>query len=349
LALQLPSASNVFVPGYGAELGLRLAVEYTRNWKDWPFLMCSTKHSIPTQTHIFKRIDPTGQGRVIDNPQAYIFNDGDPRPMTGLGNQQPHEYVQVTAKRRSFSYYLGDLIEEFSPDEEQARVVNALGNAAMTEMALDFYSVLNTAGNYLTGHTDTATNLGGGTWDAGTATNPIIKKTLAAVRQRIDRSSYGTIDPTDLILLVGPELADKMGRSAEIQDGFYRQEGFAEYLQYKTFAKQFHMYGLPPVLYGFTVLVDNTVRTSTKVLGSTTTTSFLPTTTNAYILTRPGALKGDNGNTAFSSIGLFEVKGHELKVEVFPEPHNRRALIAAETYYTHEFTGKEGSFLVTGC
>lgn len=350
MAFALPSPTNVFIQGYGtSDIGMRLAVEYTRNWKDFPFLSFCTRTTISQPIFLYKRIDPTGQGRVINSPQAYLFPDGQARPINASESKNPLDYVQVVAERRSFADYLGYQQEAYSPDDELNRMVNTLGNKAMTEMAIKFWSTASTSGNYLSGHTDTATNLGGGTWANATTSNGYIQKTLAAVRRQLTKATYGNIDQSSLILVVGPELADVMGRCAEIKDGFPRQEGWADWLQFKAFKDQYNLYGLPPVIYGFPVICDQTVKTTSKILASSTTTSFLPTSDTAYVMTKPNFMKGDNGNTSFSSYHLFEVKGEELKVEVFDEPHNKRKLVAADCNYTIEPVGKEGSFAITSC
>ncbi len=349
MAFAFPSPTNVFIQGYGGEVTSRLAVEYVRNWKKFPFLDLCTRVQIPQPIYLYKRIDPTAQGRVINNPQAYLYPDGQDFPITSESNKSPLDYVQVVAERRGFGYKIGNMMQKFSPDDEIARAVNVIGNQAMTEMAIKFWSVASTSGNYLTGHTDTATNLGGGTWANATLTNKYIQKTLNAVRRQIDKATYGTVGVDDLVLVIGPELADVMGRCAEIADGFPRQEGWDRYLQFEVFKQQRALYGLPPVLYGFTLMVDNTLKTTTKPLASTTTTSFLPTSDSAYVMTKSGFMKGENGSQAFSSFCLFEVAGEELKVEVLEEKMHDRSLIKATTFYDIGATGKEGSYLITSC
>jgi hypothetical protein len=349
MAFAFPSPTNVFIQGYGNEVQSRLAVEYVRNWKKFPFMDLCTRVQINQPIYLYKRIDPTAQGRVINNPQAYLFPDGQDLPMNAEESKSPLDYVQVVAERRGYAYKIGNLLQKFSPDDEISRAVNDIGNKAMTEMAIKFWATASLAGNYLTGHTDTASNLGGGTWANATLTNKFIQKTLHAVRRQIDKATYGTVGVDDLVLVVGPELADVMGRCQEIADGFPRQEGWDRYLQFEVFKQQRALYGLPPVLYGFTLMVDNTLKTITKPLASSVTTSFLPTPDSAYVMTKAGFMKGENGSQAFSSYGLFEVNGEELRVEVLDEPIHERKIIKATTMYTIEPVGKEGSFLVTSC
>lgn len=345
MANAFPSYSNVFVPGYSSELSTRLAVEYTRNWKDFPINMLSTKTTIPTPSYLYKRINPAAQGRILSNPQAYEFADGQERPIDAE-SRADFDYVQVNATRYSFAHYVGDLEAEFSADDEVQRAINILGNKAMTSMADAWYTALTTSGNHISTHIDTATNFGGGAWSAATSSNRYIQKTLMAVRQLIRKDTMNGVSAEDMILLISPAVADGMARSQEISDGLFRTTDYKDHMQFKLFRDQWATWGLPPVLYGFTVIVDDMVKETARPL-ATSSKSFLSGTTSAFVISKPNALKGVNGNASFSSMHLFEPANHPLKVEVFDQPMHRRKLITAETFFSANVVSREGSAVIT--
>lgn len=346
MAQSFATASNVFVPGYSAELTTRLNVEYVRNWKEFPFLMMSSRTTIPTPSFLYKRTDPAAQGRVLSNPQAYEFPDGQERPNNGQENQSVHDFVQVNAKRYSFSYYVGDLTQEFSADDEVQRAINNLGGVAATSMADVWYTALAASGNHLSTHVDTATNWGGGLWGSATSANRYIQKSLMAIRKIIRKDTLNGVGADDLILLVGPDVADGMSRSQEIADTLIRTDSYKDYLQFEMFRNQLDTYGLPPKLYGYTLIVDDFVKETARPL-ATASKSFFAGSNTAYVVTKADALKGQNGNTSFSSMHIFEPKGHDLKVEVFDEPWNRRKRVTAETFFDVGVVGREASAVIT--
>jgi hypothetical protein len=149
-----------------------------------------------------------------------------------------------------------------------------------------------------------------------------------------------------MILLVSPAVADGMARSQEVADGLFRTTDYKEHLEFKLFRDQLATYGLPPVLYGFTVVVDDMVKETARPL-ATSSKAFISGTTSAFVLSKPNALKGVNGNTSFSSMHIFEPKGHDLKVEVFDEPKNRRKMIAAEIFYATNVVAREATAVIT--
>jgi hypothetical protein len=82
-------------------------------------------------------------------------------------------------------------------------------------------------------------------------------------------------------------------------------------------------YGLPDKLYGYSVVVEDTVKVTSRRGASSATRDFVATAGRAYLLARPGSLvapAGDGPN--FSTICAFLYE--EMTVEEFRDAKNRR-------------------------
>lgn len=349
MAASLPSSTNGWIPGFNAGMTEKLVVDYARDWKKCPALLLAGVTTSDLPQGYFVRINPEAQARLLDDPQAYLWPDNTPFPIQE-DNRRAHEFVNWDAKRYTYAAWVGDLEAEYTSWDVEAQVLNDLGNQAALNRAKLFYGKVSDSGNYSvngTNHYDTATNLGGGVWSAGTSANRYIQKTLAAVCKQIEKSSVNGILPMDdLFLVVGPDVADGMARSQEIADGVFRTTDYAKYLEFDLWTNQWNRYGLPPKLYGFTLVVDPWVKETAKI-GATRAKSFVAGDNAAYVMVKPGALKSASGGKAFGSWEFFAPKGKEMVTEVIDWPIDKRKLVRVNDFLDIQPVAKECSYLVT--
>lgn len=351
MSLAFGSSTNGFVAGFNGGMTEKLIVDFGRSWQKCPVTGLADIITSDLPAGYFVKIDPTPQAQLIDSPNAYLWPDNSPMPHQE-DNRRQHDFIEWNAKRYVYSTWVGDLEKQFTAWDIEAQVTNDLGNQAMLNRAKLFYTTASTTSTYTnaggTGvnHTDTATNLGGGTWGAGTMTSRYIQKTLAAVLQAIEKATVnGVLPMEDLWLVVSPTVADVMARSQEIQDGLNRTTDFSEYLQYDLYKNQLARYGLPPKLYGLNLLVDPWVEKTAKV-GATSTKSFVAGTNSAYIVTRPGGIKSASGGRSFGSAAFFTVKGQELSAEVIDWPIDKRKLIRVTDMLDFKWISPATSYLI---
>lgn len=347
------SSTNGFVAGFNAGMTERLITDFARNWKECPVVGLADVITSDLPAGYFVKIRPDPQAQLVDSPIAFHWPDNTPYP-TQEDSRREHDFVEWNAKRYTYGTYVGDLEKQFTAWDIEAQVVNDLGNKAMLNRAKLYYTLMHTAGTYTnaggTGvnHTDSATNLGGGTWGAGTSANRYIQKTLAAVLQAITKATTnGIMNMDDIYLVVSPTVADVMARSQEIADGYHRQQDFSEYMQYSLYANQLMRYGLPPKLYGVNLVVDPWIERTTKV-GATATKSFVAGSNVALVVTKPGGIKSASGGRSFGSTGFFTVRGHEMVSETIDLPWDKRKLIRVTDFLDVKCICNEASYLVTG-
>lgn len=350
MAAAFPSSTNVFVPGFNAGMTEKLITDFSRDWKKSPVTMLAGITTTDLPQGYFVRSDPSTQGLLLDDPQSMLWPDNTPFPIQE-DVRRKHEFIKWDARRYTAATTVGYDELDFASWDIEAQVLNDLGNKAMLNRVKQFYSALNTSGNYTTiagtTHTDTATNLGGGFWGAGTSANRYIQKSLAAINIQMEKSSVNGLGAVgERFLVIGPNVADGMARSQEIADGVFRTTDYSQYLQYDLWKNQWDTYGLPPILYGWVIVVDPWVKVTSKV-GATDARSFASGTNVAYCLTKPGGIKSASGGKAFGSWEFFCPRGKEMVVETIDIPLNKQKLIRVNDYFDLKGVCTEASYLVT--
>lgn len=355
MSYSFASATNGFIAGFNGGMTEKLIVDFSRNWKECPVMGLADVVTSDLPAGFFVRIKPDPQGQLIDSPNTYLWPDNTPSPDRG-DNRREHEFQEWVAKRYQYSAWVGDLEKQFTAWDIEAQVTNDLGNQAMLNRAKQFYTLAGTAGTYTdaggTGvnHTDTATNLGGGQWNAGTSANRYIQKTFASVIMALTKATVnGLVNLDDLYCVISPVVADQMARSQEVADGYHRQQDFSEYMQYSLYANQMARYGLPPKLYGVNLVVDPWIERTSKV-GATATKTFVGeggSAKAAYFMVKPGGIKSASGGRAHGSFAFFVVKNEEMKTENIPWPIDRRTKVMCTDMFDVKCVAHSSAYLVT--
>ena len=338
------SYSNVFIPGFNAGLTEKLIVDYSRDVKKAPVNMLAGITTTPLPSGFFNRQKPEAQARLYNDPQGYEWPDNTPYPIQQT-NRRDFDYVQYNCQRYTYSTFVGDLELEYAAWDVQAQVLHDLGSQAMLVREKQLYTLLNDTTQYLSGMYDTATNLGGGFWGAGSSANRYIEKTIQTVLQNIDKATVNAPSFDDLFLVVSPTVASAMARSQEVADTLIRQENYDRYLQYDLWQNQRSRYGLPPVLFGIQLVVDNWVQDSAHI-GASSNKSYVPDANSAYVICKPGGIKSASGGKAFGSVEFFCPKGKEMVTEVLDIPMDKRKLIRVSDFFDVKLVARETTHLI---
>jgi hypothetical protein len=340
MATAFPSGTNTFVPSFDATG--HLVVGYSRNPKDFALNKYVTIIPVKRSIGYYLRLTAENAARILSaDAHEAVWHDGNDAP-AGLHNLESHEFHQYNTLRYAFPFRLGwKAIQQADWKVLAVHSANA-AQQAMTARTLLTGSLITTSGNYATGHTDTATNLGGGFWSAGTATNPIIKKTLNKAAQKIQKSTLGVVRPKDLALVISPVVADEMGRSQEVHT-FLKESQFALAQVRGDVENQNGVWGLPTHLYGFPIVVEDTVRVTSKK-GATLASDYLFDGNKAALIARPGQLVSE-GSRSFSTIIIFMFE--EMSVESKDDPDNRRTAGRVVEDYAVVMASPISGYLIT--
>lgn len=319
MAAGYPAGVNTFVPNFDA--GGQLIVAYSRNPKDFAINKYVTITPVKKGLGYYLRITAEVAGRVLETDlKDRVWHDGNDAPNLSWGNEA-FEFQKYLTERYVYGFRLGYKAVDQADWKIMASHAAIAAQAAMTSRTVLALGVLTTTSNYDANHTDTATNLGGAVWSAGTVAAPTIKKGLEAAAQKIHQDTLGAVGPKDLVLVVNPVDAGKMSASDEMQDMF--KHGLYSKPWFNSPEQSEGRWGLPDNVWGFKTVVEDTVKV-TSAKGATRTTGYALPTGTALLLARPGSLIGQEGAASFSTGHFFVYE--EMAVEQRDDPDNRRTV-----------------------
>lgn len=346
MATMYAGYGNVFVPSFDKQANL--IINYARDPKKYAINSLMTHTPVSEPIGRFPRIKPEAQGQITANTgQSSRWADGAPRPIM-LETGQKHEWLSYFCDRYIQDFPIGYETEKNAAWDIVTTQTNALANRMMSLRAYDFYTVLQTTGNYATGNfSDTAT-LAGGVWSSATSTNRYIQKSLRAGVAQIVKATMNGVTADDCVLVVGPTVAGKMAESAEIADYLAQNPDATRYIEGDLFKNQLANYGLPPRLYGISVVVDPLVLEQSS-FGATANKVFATGDTSAYLITKGGSLNGMAGGGSFSFIHCFEYTPEEFLVETIDDYINKRKILSVVDTRQVASVASESGYLFTNC
>lgn len=318
MASAFQSGTNTFVPTFDASG--QLVVNYSRNIKDFRLNKYVTLVPVKKSTGYFLRITPDNAARVLNTDGAeFIWHDNNEAPR-GYDNKSEHEFFPFNTTRYNFPFALGYKAVEQADWKIMAQYAAMVAQQAMTLRTLRVVTAITTSANYASGHDQSATTWGGAKFDTGTATSPVLKRGLNAMAQQILKATVGAVKPDDLILVMGPAVADALARTQEIHSYLKEQVGSLSIIE-NQLDNPNTAWGLPKTLYGYRLVVEDAVRVTSKK-GATLASSFAYPTDELSLIARPGGLTGIEGGPSWSFCHIFSYE--EMTVESKDDPDNRR-------------------------
>lgn len=340
------SPTNVFVPGFSAGDTTRLIVDYSRNPKDFPVNFLASIFNVDLPQGYYAKLDPAAQARLTSSPQHYSWADGQQRPIQ-VDNEQGFTFESYFAQRYARTQPIGYLTLQNASWDLDATTINVLANQMMTVRTNAFYNLVTNAANYLSTNTASATSLGGGFWGSATVTNRYIQKSLLTAVQQIVLNTVQAVKLSDMTLVIGPTVATAMAASGEIADMMSHSYTVSkEFLEFKVWAEQTSLWGLPPTLYGIKVVVDESVENNTQI-GAGNNNAFFAGTDAAYLMVKRDALNSVAGKGSFSTYGFFIPKGNEMVVERLDDSLNQRVVHSVTDYWDVQQVAPETAYLIT--
>lgn len=336
-----PSSTNTFIPSWEATSQL---VSFVRDPK---------RFKINEYIAFRNALKPVGKYVAFESEHAirvptkeqFAWPDGAPRP-DGFNNLMGFEYREYSCERMDVPFTLGNRTRANCPWDITAVQSTVVMSQYMTLLSWDILSFLQTTSNWVLAngveHFDTATDLGGGKWDAGSPANPYMQKGLYAAFQFIKDNTNSLISKEQCRLILGVEAARKIRTSQEVLD-YIKQSPFAMQQVRGEIAGRNTDFDLPDKLFGFEVVVEDGQRVSTlKNAAGTFTRGYIKDPDTALLLSKVEALPGDFVSDAgsipnFSTFQVFnyigeggktgdgrETGGMPFTVETFEDPRNRR-------------------------
>lgn len=306
---------NTFIPTFSAATG-QIQIEFTRAVNRFPITQYAQIVPVQQMSGYYLRIDEEETARVV-NTQDYQWPLGEDRP-TGINSDI--DWLQFTCQRFQSSFHIPQETARQAQWDVVASHARIAAAKMMTHRSFRMATQLTTSGNYTTG-----SNYFANATDLVTGVNITsadgVQQIIRAAIEKIVQNTVGAVSPKDIILVVNPITARIMATSDGVRDYV---KNYPAALSFLKGDDTFAAYGLPQTLFGLGgVVVDDTVRVSTRKGGANTRGFFYGTSTapGMVFVSRPGGLVGNEG-PSFSSATVFAYE--DMTVETLDDPWNRR-------------------------
>lgn len=321
-----PSAQNTFVPNLDASG--RLIVSFSRNAKKFPIMEWAQLTETKRTLGYYLKLSAQEAARVVSS-NDYYWNRGNERPQRNDGLEQ-FNLIPFTTRRSDYGFNIDDDTKDQAEWNIQEQHAQIHAQKAMTDRTIRALEVLTTASNWQTtadpdiaaDHTSTASALAGGYINAGTSTNPYLKIALDKIAVAINLDSLGIVEPDKLMVVINPNTARLLAESQEIHDYLKGSPAALDEIKSGTSPNARYGPGLPSTIYGYKVIVDNTVKVTSRK-GATLSKSFAFPDQTLAVVSRVGEMTGSYGGPSWSTLTLFWYKD-ELTLEEFDDRKNRR-------------------------
>jgi hypothetical protein len=307
---------NTYVPSTNALATGALQVEFTRAVNSFAITRYAQIVACNQMTGYYLRLDSDDNVRVSSETE-FVWPLGNDRP---VGKMNQHDFVTFTAQRFAFPFYIPNETVKQAAWDIVAQHARSKAQLAMTARSMRTATALTgsaavtaftNAGNY---YAD-ATAISGGVWTSST-TN-VIQKGIQVALQRISLATGGAVRSEDICMVISPTVANLLSQTTEIRDYVKNYPAALPFLQG---ADTFSRYGLPPNLFGVSLVVDDSVKVTSRK-GATLARSFVYGN-SAVFVSRPGGLVGVEGSTSFSTCQIFAFE--DMTVENWDDPKDRR-------------------------
>jgi len=307
---------NTYVPSTNALATGALQVEFTRAVNSFAITRYAQIVACNQMTGYYLRLDSDDNVRVSSETE-FVWPLGNDRP---VGKMNQHDFVTFTAQRFAFPFYIPNETVKQAAWDIVAQHARSKAQLAMTARSMRTATALTgsaaqtaftNAGNYYA----SGTAISGGIWT--TSTGNLIQKGIQVALQRISLATGGAVRSEDICMVISPTVANLLSQTTEIRDYVKNYPAALPFLQG---ADTFSRYGLPPNLFGVQLVVDDSVKVTSRK-GATLARSFVYGN-SAVFVSRPGGLVGVEGSTSFSTCQIFAFE--DMTVENWDDPKDRR-------------------------
>jgi hypothetical protein len=331
--------------GYIPKLISQLIVDYSRGRNDFAINEIVQITPVDKPQGYYTKFDPTAQARLLSDNLA-VWKDGQALPISDQMKQEV-DFKPFFCERYAEAAAFGDVTTGVSEWDVIKQHSNIVASRLMLRRTRALYTLLGTSGNYLSGHTATATALGGGVLGGATTANLYIKKTFNAAANQISKATMGLVGKDSLSVIMSPTVAYALSQTSEVHEAMIQSQ-FAEG-QLDGDGKWARNFGLPPKLYGIRVIVDPAIEVTTKQnISSTATGAFVSPENALYFVARKGDLVSTSDfATNFATVTQFVYSPMEMMIDVLPDPINLRKIVRGVDFWDMKIVAPETSYLVT--
>jgi hypothetical protein len=325
-----PGMYNTYVPDHAASG--KLVVDFSRNIKEFAINQWAQIVPVKKAIGLYLKMTIEEAGRLVAADLSnFTWPDGEDRPVTNDGAES-FEFETFRCKRFAFSVPFGDLTVDQASWNITAQHASIKARQAMTGRTLKMLTEAVTSANYAASHyIDVTSDVTGnsGTWPESTSSRQDIKRSLNWAANVIIKDTLNGVKVDDLICVISPTLARQMSECQELVDYLKHSPDALAQVRGELPGRNV-MFGLPDKLYGYPIVVEATVRVSSKK-GATDARDYVLPAATPFMCARPGGLVGVADSPNFSTHCLFMFE--EMTVETLKDVNNRKQTISVVENY----------------
>lgn len=341
----LPGQSNTFVKNH--EATGNLVVHFSRNPKDFPLNRYIQYREVKKSAGYYLRITSEEAGRVVGgNLSEFVWPDGADRPNRNAGWEQ-FRFEDYRTQRFDFDCQIGYKSQKEADWDIKQTGAATKAQQAMTARTRAVHTVLAATGNWDASHVaDVSTLLTNqGSWELSTTQRGDIKRSLNYAANLIRQHTLAVVRKSDLVLVMNPVTAARTGESQELRDYIKASEdAWKEVIDQEG---RYSEYGLPNKLYGFEIVVEDSVMVTSARGASAVTYSDLMADGTVYMLARPGGLVASPESGPSWSTAML-LLAEEMTVEDFDDDKQRRTEMHIVDDFAPVMTAPVSGFYFTG-
>lgn len=302
MAAAYPGQFNTYVPS--TETTQNLVSDFSRNPES--FALPQYVQYVPVEKNkgFYTEMTVEMAGRIV-NGHDTLWADGEYQPRQ-TGNTEKFEFKPFQAQRHVYGFEIGEMAADQASWDILAQLARHAAQRAMTNRTLDLITYASNTANYLSAshvfNVDSAPITLAASLEEATSANMDIKRTFDYCADFIHQQTLGAVTQDQIMFVMNPTCARALANTQEIRDTV-KQSPMAKDLIEKQLGP-WTQWGLPGELYGYPIVIENTVRVSTKK-GATTSKGYVLDKDNILVCSRPGALEGVEGAPSFASWTAF--------------------------------------------
>lgn len=343
MSFSVPGGNNTYIPRF--DLAASVMVDFTRNPNK--FAINKLVKSIPVKEQVGKYLyfDPNDIARFKGgNTDRYKWAAGR-NSGSGYDETFGFEFREFRTDRKRYEAKLELLGVEQASFPVQESYTRQLAQKAMTGRAIDFSNLITTSGNHVSGHYSASTAVGtGARWDQGSLTNPVLKKGLDAVAQIIQRDTVSAVDWSQLSIVMNAKTAQALGSTPEVHAAYMQSQFALPQIQGKA-SGQNARWGLPDMLYGYRVIVEDLFYNDDNKLSASAQASPVFPDDTLVMMLRDGDQEGQQESVNFSTVSMFCKE--DMSVETLENSWEREVSLRVVDDYQMKMVAPVTSYLVT--
>lgn len=317
----VPSATNTFVPVPNQEGTAGLVVNFSRNPKSFGLPNWASYTPVSKWTGLYLRMNIDQCARILDakgNNNKWARGQDAPELTWNL---ESFAWQPFITERYAYGYQLPREAEQWADFSVVSQQNAVEAQRAMTQRTQIAATLALTAGEYDANHVATATVWGGGYLGSGTATDPIFKRALETMYRRIHLDTRGTVQQSDMVVVLNPQLAHVISQGAEIHS-YLQQSPYALPQMVGGEPGQNNNWGLPQSYANFRLVIEDAVSNPNAKGAASQAGQYIWPYHTLAMFARPGGLVAPEGAMSFSTVHVFLLE--DMAVEQFDDPVNRR-------------------------